>query len=254
MIQWHRYALNTSAAKSRTCAAAHHVSCAAHRCLSIGSSFQSRTATHCSWPPCGLAFCVRSLISEGVFWLVLDLWNPSSTYAVKGSLRYPECWAVYVIRRRQDVHVILAQYLKAGRTQCEKKVKKLKMCHESWRFMKFAQVWRGSFLVALWLCIVAAIVSGTRIHFNNRILTAAVAQRVITVLTRPGLGPYLDNPHITVLTFLEKYMVQSGRQFMRQMTRCEFRLLRLLRYFSWLPDKVMAPIAWDSCYCGVLDG
>ena len=73
--------------------------------------------------------------------------------------------------------------------------------------MKFAQILRGSFLVALWLCIVAAIVSGTRIHFNNRILTAAVAQRVITVLTRPGLGPYLDNPHITVVTFLEKYMV-----------------------------------------------
>ena len=72
--------------------------------------------------------------------------------------------------------------------------------------MKFAQVWCGSFLIALWLCIVAAIVSGTRIHFN-RILTAAVAQRVITVLTRPGLGPYLDNPHITVVTFLEKYMV-----------------------------------------------
>eukprot|EP00434_Breviolum_minutum_P024580 symbB.v1.2.021711.t1/scaffold1892.1/size96974/8 len=54
--------------------------------------------------------------------------------------------------------------------------------------MKFVQIWRGSFLVALWLCIVAAIVSGTRIHFNNRILTAAVAQRVITVLTRPGHG------------------------------------------------------------------
>ena len=72
--------------------------------------------------------------------------------------------------------------------------------------MKFGQVWCGSFLVALWLRIVAAIVSGTRIHFNNRILSAAVAQRVITVLTRPGLGPYLD-PNITVVTFLEKYMV-----------------------------------------------